>query len=97
MRFYIVFHSIAKAAYVCLFSTKPIAYELQLYLANIINSKLILFSSRFVAKVVLDGSSSTSSDGDSLSICVDLLRSLEVVLELVIALDLKLPVSCPFF
>ena len=44
-------------------------------LANIINPKLALFSSRFGAKVVLDGSSSTSFDGDSLSICVDRLRS----------------------
>ena len=44
-------------------------------LANIIDSKFALFSSRFVAKVVLYGSSSTSFDGDSLSICVDWLRS----------------------
>ena len=39
-------------------------------LANIINSKLALFSSRFVAKFVLDGFSSMSFDSDSLSICV---------------------------
>ena len=44
-------------------------------LAHIINSKRDLFSAKFVAKVVLDGYSSTSSDGDSLSICVDRLRS----------------------
>jgi len=43
--------------------------------ANIINSKLVLFSARFAEKLVLDGASSTSCDGDSLSICVDRLRS----------------------
>ena len=44
-------------------------------LANIIDSKLALFNSRFVGKVALDGSSSTSFDGDFLSICVEWLRS----------------------
>ena len=44
-------------------------------LGIIVNSKLVQFSSRFVAKVVLDSSSSMSSDVDSLSICVDRLRS----------------------
>ena len=34
-------------------------------LANIINSKLDFFSSRFVVKVVLDGSPSTSFEGSS--------------------------------
>ena len=43
----------------------------KLILANIINSKLVMYSSRFVAIVVLDGASSMSSDVDSLSICVD--------------------------
>ena len=62
-------------------------------LANIVNSKLVLFSSRFVAKVVLDGSSSTSCHGDSLSICVDRLRSCELVLKLVLPLDLNFPIE----
>ena len=44
-------------------------------LANIIIFKLALFSSRFVAKVVLDGSSSTNFGDTSLTICVDRLRS----------------------
>ena len=44
-------------------------------LANIFNSKLVLFITRFAAKVVLNGSTSASSDGDSLLICVDRLRS----------------------
>ena len=61
-------------------------------MANIINSKLALFSSRYVAKVVLDGSSSTSSDGNSFTTCVDRLRSWELVLVIVLALDLNLPV-----
>ena len=44
-------------------------------LANIIKSKLVLISSRFVAKVILDGPKSTGFDGDSLSICVNRLSS----------------------
>ena len=64
-----------KAAYARLPFIKVIAYKLYISLANIIISKLALFSSRFVAKVVLDGSPSMSFDGDSLSICVDWLRT----------------------
>ena len=44
-------------------------------LANIINSKLVLFSARFAEKLILDDCLSTSCDLDSLSIWVDRLRS----------------------
>ena len=56
--------------HVCLLS-RQLLMTYTFIMANIINSKLVLFSSRCVAKVVLDGSLNASSDGDSPSICVE--------------------------
>ena len=43
--------------------------------ANIINSILSLFNARYAEKLVLKGCFEYDCDGDSLSICVDRLRS----------------------
>ena len=60
-------------------------------LANIINSKLVLFSARFAEKLYWTAALSTGSDGDSLSICVYRLRSVKLAL----LLDLNLPYMTP--
>ena len=78
--------------HVCLLSRKLLV-NCAFILAIIIKSKLGLISSRFVAKVVLDSSQSTSFGGDSLSICVNRLRSCELVFILVLTLDLNLRFS----
>jgi len=66
------FHDKSLPLHACLLS-RQLLMNCTFILANIINSKLALFSSRFHAKVVLDGSS--SFDADSLTICVDRLRT----------------------
>ena len=64
-----------KVAFARLSFIKQLLMNCKFILGNIINSKLALFSARYVVKVEQDASSSTSFEGDSLSICVDRLRS----------------------